>query len=188
MDKSLDGRRGGFTAEGSSLRGRLLTHSKNPRQWMTEDGRWFLNLNDTAYYLFSGADYRGEPITDADFAAYVSDAVARGITSFRATAGYDVLRSQDDRKGSDPDGLDLRGQSSLPVSAGGLSTRRPALAMAAGQLSRDLCAVDPASPHVAPRRRRRVLGQTDAGREEPRVALHGRAIRRLAAALLGGYQ
>jgi len=37
MDKSLDGHRGSFTAEASSLRGRHLTHSKNPRQWMTED-------------------------------------------------------------------------------------------------------------------------------------------------------
>ncbi len=85
-DKGLDGRSGTFTAEDSHLRGRLLTHPRNPRQWMTEDGRWFLNLNDTAYFLLCTHDAGGKPIPFEDFTAYVRDAVAQGITSLRSFA------------------------------------------------------------------------------------------------------
>ncbi len=83
-DKKLDAQRGTFRAESSPLRGRLLSHPKNPRQWMTEDGRWFLNLNDTAYFLLSRHDAAGEPVEEADVKAYVRDAVAHGITSVRS--------------------------------------------------------------------------------------------------------
>jgi hypothetical protein len=85
-DKGLDGQSGTFQAQDSPLRGRLLTHSKNPRQWMTEDGRWFLNLNDTAYCLLCTHDAGGNPIPFEDFTAYVRDAAAQGITSFRSFA------------------------------------------------------------------------------------------------------
>lgn len=81
-DKRLDGQSGAFTSSGSKLRGRLLPHPKNPRQWMTEDGRWFLNLEDTAYFLLSPQDPSGQPIPEKDFQAYVRDAVDHGITSF----------------------------------------------------------------------------------------------------------
>ncbi|MEJ2701084.1 MAG: DUF4038 domain-containing protein, partial [Sedimentisphaerales bacterium] len=83
-DKGLDGRSGTFEAADSNLRGRLLIHPKNPRQWMTENGRWFLNLNDTAYFLLCTHDAAGHPIPFEDFTAYVHDAVAKGITSFRS--------------------------------------------------------------------------------------------------------
>lgn len=82
-DAALHGQRGRFAATPSTLRGRLLIHPKNPRQWMTEDGRWFLHLNDTAYYLLSARDRLGDHVTAEDFQAYVGDAVARGITAFR---------------------------------------------------------------------------------------------------------
>jgi alpha-mannosidase len=85
-DKGLDGQSGTFSAQDSRLRGRLLPHPKNPRQWMTEDGRWFLNLNDTAYFLLSTHDAGGQPVAFEDFTAYVRDAVAKGITSFRSFA------------------------------------------------------------------------------------------------------
>ena len=85
-DKGLDGRRGTFTAQDSNLRGRLLIHPRNSRQWMTEDGRWFLNLNDTAYFLLCTHDAGGKPIPFEDFTAYVRDAVAKGITSLRSFA------------------------------------------------------------------------------------------------------
>ena len=84
-DKGLDARGGTFKAGGSKLRGRLLPHPKNPRQWMTEDGRWFLNLSDTAYYLLSSHTATGDAIPEEDMKAYVHDAVAHGITSVRCS-------------------------------------------------------------------------------------------------------
>ncbi|MBE2215399.1 MAG: DUF5060 domain-containing protein [Opitutaceae bacterium] len=88
-DSGLEGRRGMFHAEDSQLPGRLMVHPRNPRQWMTEDGRWFLNLNDTAYYLFSARDGCGQPVTEDDFRKYVEDDVARGITSLRSWVSVD---------------------------------------------------------------------------------------------------
>ena len=84
MDKGLDAKTGVFQAVNSKLRGRLLPHPKNPQHWITEDGRWFLNINDTAYFLLSQKDQNGNSISNEDFAAYVRDAVDHGITSFRA--------------------------------------------------------------------------------------------------------
>ncbi len=81
-DSGLNGKTGAFTAGESKLRGRLLPHAKNPRQWITEDGRWFLNVVDTAYFLLSPRDSRREEIPEEDFHAYVRDAVDHGITSF----------------------------------------------------------------------------------------------------------
>lgn len=83
-DAGLHGKSGTFRCEPSKLRGRLLIHPKNPRQWMTEDGRWFLNLNDTSYFLLCSHDGAGDPIPDKDVRAYVKDATDRGITSFRS--------------------------------------------------------------------------------------------------------
>jgi len=85
-DKGLDGKTGTFKSADSKLRGRLLPHPKNPRHWITEDGRWFLHVGDTAYYLLSSWDENGRQIADEDMAAYVRDAVDRGITSFFAYA------------------------------------------------------------------------------------------------------
>ncbi|MGI8783185.1 MAG: DUF5060 domain-containing protein [Acidobacteriota bacterium] len=85
-DKGLGGKTGAFKALDSKLRGRLLPHPRNPRHWITEDGRWFLNLNDTAYFLLCKYDGYGQPIPFEDFTAYVRDAVAHGITSFRSWA------------------------------------------------------------------------------------------------------
>ena len=82
-DTGLNGKTGTFTADDSKLRGRLLPHPKNPRHWMTEDGRWFLNLNDTAYFLLSPHTAIGEPVKDDDVKAYVRDVVEHGITSVR---------------------------------------------------------------------------------------------------------
>ena len=81
---ALDGRAGVFRAGDSRLRGRLLVHPGNPRQWMTEDGRWFLNLNDTAYCLLGAYAADGSVVSEGDFRAYVRDAVEHGITSFRS--------------------------------------------------------------------------------------------------------
>lgn len=78
-------RSGSFTAQRSTLRGKLRQHSRNPRQWMTDNGQTFLNISDTAYYLFSDQALDGTPISEESFQAYVTDAVHMGITSVRAS-------------------------------------------------------------------------------------------------------
>lgn len=83
-DAGLHGKSGIFRCQDSKLRGRLLPHTNNSRQWMTEDGRWFLNVVDTAYFLLSAKDELGNPIPEEDFQAYVRDAVDHGITAFMA--------------------------------------------------------------------------------------------------------
>jgi len=40
---------------------------------MTEDGRWFLNLNDTSYFLLCTHDALGGAVSGADFQDYVKD-------------------------------------------------------------------------------------------------------------------
>lgn len=84
----LDGEKGAFSAIQSTeaalqLPGRLLIHPRNSRQWITENGRWFLNLNDTAYFLLCAYDGNGEPVSDDNAMKYVRDDVERGITSVR---------------------------------------------------------------------------------------------------------
>lgn len=83
-DKGLDGKAGTFKAVDSKLRGRLLPHPKNPRHWQTENGRWFLNIVDTAYFLLSPVDAQSQPISEEDFQEYVRDTVDHGITSLFA--------------------------------------------------------------------------------------------------------
>ncbi len=85
-DKGLDGKTGTVQAADSKMRGRLLPHPKNPRHWITENGRWFLNVVDTAYFLLSPKDESGQPIPEEDFQAYVRDAVNHGVTSFMASS------------------------------------------------------------------------------------------------------
>ncbi|MGE0758488.1 MAG: DUF5060 domain-containing protein [Pirellulaceae bacterium] len=82
-DAGLHGQSGSFRAAESRLRGRLLPHPQNPRQWITEDGRWFLNLNDTAYFLLCARDGNGDPVADDVARQYVRDDVEQGITSVR---------------------------------------------------------------------------------------------------------
>jgi hypothetical protein len=84
-DPKLHGHEGAFIAEASThLRGRLLRHPGNPHQWITEDQRWFLNLNDTAYLLFLGRDRVGGAVSGDDFQRYVRSAALHGITSVRS--------------------------------------------------------------------------------------------------------
>ncbi|MCC6362802.1 MAG: DUF5060 domain-containing protein [Bryobacterales bacterium] len=76
--QSSTGENGVFRATSSALPGMLRRHRDNPRQWMTENGRWFLNLSDTSYFLFL-ADHK-------EWQRYVREDFALGITSLRATA------------------------------------------------------------------------------------------------------
>jgi hypothetical protein len=75
-DRLLDGHTGDFMAVESDLRGMLKTNPNNPHQWITDDGQWFLNINDTAYRLFNGGERRWQ--------AYVEDLADLGVTTLRA--------------------------------------------------------------------------------------------------------
>ncbi|MGH8543703.1 MAG: DUF5060 domain-containing protein [Gammaproteobacteria bacterium] len=74
----LDKKGGSFDAITSSLRGKLRKHDDDPKQWMTDNGKWFLNLSDTAYRLFN------KEVTAAQFERYVMDVSNLGFTSVRA--------------------------------------------------------------------------------------------------------
>lgn len=95
-DVALHAKTGAFEATASKLRGRLLPHPKNPRQWMTENGRWFLNLNDTAYFLLSRFGSHGKPVDDAAPKQYVRDLIAHGITSVRSFSAIGPSGSLED--------------------------------------------------------------------------------------------
>ena len=77
-DEGMNNQSGSFQAVDSDLRGMLRKHPANDHQWITEDGKTFLNLTDTAYRLFS------EATPWSDFVAYVEDDVALGISALRA--------------------------------------------------------------------------------------------------------
>jgi hypothetical protein len=77
-DPALHNQSGSFTAAHSHLRGMLRKHRRNPRQWMTDDGKTFLNLSDTAYRFFKESE--------ALWQDYSRDIVAMGMTSIRVLA------------------------------------------------------------------------------------------------------
>jgi hypothetical protein len=87
-DRLLHNQSGSFTAADSDLPGMLRQHPRNPRQWATERGDWFLNLSDTAYRLME--------YTQEEWREYIHDAAAMGITSFRSGAlgGWEWLPSE----------------------------------------------------------------------------------------------
>ena len=70
-DRGLHGKSGSFKAENSNLRGMLRKHPSNPRAWVTDDGRGFVPLSDTAWYLLHGQESLWQQ--------YVRDDVAKGI-------------------------------------------------------------------------------------------------------------
>jgi len=78
-DSLLNGKSGSFVAVQSELRGMLRKHSRNPRAWMTEDGRWFSNISDTGYRLFHSQD---APL----WQRFIKDAADKGINCMRAAA------------------------------------------------------------------------------------------------------
>ncbi len=81
-DSGLHGKQGAFMAVKSNLRGILKKHAKNNKTWMTDDGRTFLNINDTAYRLFNSRD----AAVAKNWKAYIEDNVQHGITSIRSAA------------------------------------------------------------------------------------------------------
>ena len=51
-DPLMNGKTGSFTTLNSNLRGMLKKNPSNPRAWVTDDGRWFVAISDTTWYLF----------------------------------------------------------------------------------------------------------------------------------------
>jgi len=74
-DPGLQNESGSFMAVNSDLPGMLRKHPRNPKQWMTDNGRAFINLSDTAYSFFNSEETR--------WREYVRDNAALGITSMR---------------------------------------------------------------------------------------------------------
>src|SRR5262249_33269134 len=78
-DSKLNDKSGSFTAVKSDLRGMLRKHKTKPKAWMTDDGRWFVNLSDTGYRLFHG---KAAPL----WREFVNDSAAKGINCIRVGA------------------------------------------------------------------------------------------------------
>ncbi|MCZ2150121.1 MAG: DUF5060 domain-containing protein [Bryobacterales bacterium] len=76
--QSSTGQSGVFRASSSALPGMLRKHRDDTHQWMTDNGRWFLNLSDTAYFLFLPGH--------REWRRYVREDAALGITSLRVMA------------------------------------------------------------------------------------------------------
>ncbi len=85
-DTGLDAKSGEFLAVPSRLPGRLVLDPNHPRHWTTDGGGRLLLLGDTAYYLFGGKDFRGDPIPEERFEKFVRDSVERGVSAVRANA------------------------------------------------------------------------------------------------------
>lgn len=88
-EPDLDGRGSSFRAIESSLPGKLRKHDSDPKQWMTDDGRWFLNVSDTAYRLLNAT------VPEEAFRDYVREDAALGFTSLRCggLGGWDWRRN-----------------------------------------------------------------------------------------------
>jgi glycerophosphoryl diester phosphodiesterase len=86
-DSSISPQSGSFGVTHSTLSGKLRTHPQNDYQWVTDSGRTFLNLTDTAYVLFrepDPAESSREGVSEAAFRQYVEDDFNLGITALRA--------------------------------------------------------------------------------------------------------
>jgi hypothetical protein len=72
QNPDLDGKSGMFQATNSNLRGMLRKHSQNSRHWMTEGGKSFLNLADTATLLFRSSETRWQRFVKDDWELGIS--------------------------------------------------------------------------------------------------------------------
>ena len=74
-DSSLNNKSGTFAAAASSLPGKLKKHTSNPRSWMTDNGEDFINIGDTAYWLFD--------TNKTQWQQYITEDANQGVTSLR---------------------------------------------------------------------------------------------------------
>lgn len=80
-DALLSNRAGSFSATASTNPGMLKPHSVNKRQWMTDNGEDFINISETAYWLF-------DP-TKTSWQQYIIDDIKQGVTSLRVDTFLD---------------------------------------------------------------------------------------------------
>ena len=71
----LNGHCGKFNSKNSNLRGMLRRCPDNPRQWITDNGKWFINISDSAYPLFHPKETMWKE--------YIQDLAQYGMTSTR---------------------------------------------------------------------------------------------------------
>ncbi|KPL14144.1 MAG: hypothetical protein AMS26_11790, partial [Bacteroides sp. SM23_62] len=68
--EGLDGRKGIFTVRPSGLKGKLRIHDEDPRQFMYDNGDWFLHIGETGYrYLVD---------TEGGWREYIDQAAGMG--------------------------------------------------------------------------------------------------------------
>ena len=76
-DSGLDNNSGSFSAVDSDLRGKLKNHPNDSKALATDDGKWFLNIGDTPYYLFHDDHSKWQE--------FIRDSWDKGITLLRAS-------------------------------------------------------------------------------------------------------
>ena len=76
-DYGLDDKGGSFIALDSNLKGKLKTHPQDNKALATDDGKWFLNIGDTPYYLFHDIQSKWQE--------FIRDSWNKGITLLRAS-------------------------------------------------------------------------------------------------------
>src|SRR5690606_1997851 len=91
-DSGLNAKSGSFSAAASSLRGKLKKHPSDNKAWATDNGQWFLNINDTAHYLFHSAS--------TDWQQSITDNWNLGVTSLRSNV-VGALRQYQKQQTSD---------------------------------------------------------------------------------------
>ncbi len=91
-DSGLNAKSGSFSATGSSLPGKLKKHPTDNKAWATDDGKWFLNISDTAYYLFNAGE--------SSWQQFVIDNWGLGVTSLRSNL-VGALRQVEKQQSSD---------------------------------------------------------------------------------------
>jgi len=75
-DSGLDNKNGSFSAVNSDLKGLLKKHPADNKALASDDGKWFLNIGDTSYYIFNNAHNKWQE--------FIRDSWTKGITLIRA--------------------------------------------------------------------------------------------------------
>ncbi len=76
-DYGLNNESGSFSSVDSDLRGKLKIHPANNKALATDDGKWFLNIGDTPYYIFHDIHSKWQE--------FIKDSWNKGITLIRAS-------------------------------------------------------------------------------------------------------
>lgn len=76
-DYGLDNNKGSFSALTSDLKGKLKKHPADHKALATDDGKWFLIIGDTPYYIFHD--------TYSKWQEFIRDSWDKGISLIRAS-------------------------------------------------------------------------------------------------------